>query len=266
MSKRAQTQEEPPAASAVEEVPADVIKRLGPVVLKIFSEEDFHRVDMRTIARNAGMSFATIYRYFRDKEALLFWFISYWLRELYPSTFDVLDTKGTALERIRNYLLAHLKFYEERPEVGRVIFMTVPLTRWMRDDTYKSRESVRRLLAAIAEGQAKGEIRNDLPTLLVFDALYGVFNRAFLMWEYRGRPYSLTGQWDALWAVMTQGITRPRARTGKQVAAKPATRSTKPVVPEKLAASKRPAAPKKRAAKTERPASSRRNAQLRTVE
>lgn len=239
MSRRAQTPEEPPAAAAVEEVPADVIKRLGPVVLKTFSEQDFHRVDMRTIARNAGMSFATIYRYFRDKEALLFWFIAYWLRELYPSTFDVLDTKGTALERIRNYLLAHLKFYEERPEVGRVIFMTVPLTRWMRDDTYKSRESVRRLLAAIAEGQANGEIRDDLPTLLVFDAWYGVFNRAFLMWEYRGRSYSLTGQWEDLWTILTQGITGPRAR------ARPRAVSKKPAAPNSAAPSKKPALPRK---------------------
>lgn len=211
MPRKASAQDDPPAALPADEIPADIVNRLGPVVLKIFSEEDFHRVDMRTIARNAEMSFATIYRYFRDKEALLFWFIAHWLRELYPSTFEVLDTDETALVRARNYLLAHLRFYEERPEVGRVIFMTVPLTRWMRDDTYKSRESVKRLLAVIEEGQSNGEIRNDLPTLLVFDAWYGIFNRAFLMWEYRGRSYSLTGQWESLWAILTDGIAGPRA-------------------------------------------------------
>lgn len=197
------------ATQAVAEIPADVIARLGPVVLRTFSEEDFHRVDMRSIARDAGMSFATIYRHFRDKEALLFWFISHWLRELYPAALHALNTDERALDRLQNYLLAHLRFYEERPEVGRIIFMTVPLARWMRDETYRARESSRRLLEVIAEGQAKDEIRGDLSTTLVFDAWVGIFNRAFLMWEYRGRSYPLTGEWGSLCKILVEGIAGP---------------------------------------------------------
>lgn len=224
MARRTASQKKP-AASQSPDIPADVIARLAPVVLRIFSNEDFHRVDMRSIARSAEMSFATIYRHFRDKEALLFWFIAYWLRELYPAAFAALDTDAGPLERLKRYLLAHLRFYEERPEVGRIIFMTVPLTRWMRDETYRSRESVSRLLAVIAEGQAKKEIRDDVPAILVFDAWYGVFNRAFLMWEYRGRGYPLTGEWESLCSILTDGIAaRPslRRRTaGKRAGALP---------------------------------------------
>lgn len=226
-----------PAASRPPEIPADVVSRLAPVVLRTFSEEDFHRVDMRSIARSAEMSFATIYRHFRDKEALLFWFIAYWLRELYPAAFAALETDEGPLERLKKYLLAHLRFYEERPEVGRIIFMTVPLTRWMRDDTYRSRESVSRLLALIAEGQARKEIRDDVPAILVFDAWYGVFNRAFLMWEYRGRGYPLTGEWEALCSILTDGI-----------AARPSPRKRSPVRPA--------AAPARKTARTRKPAAS----------
>lgn len=211
MARRSASQKKP-AASQSSDIPADVVARLAPVVLRIFSNEDFHRVDMRSIARSAEMSFATIYRHFRDKEALLFWFIAYWLRELYPAAFAALETDAGPLERLKRYLLAHLRFYEERPEVGRIIFMTVPLTRWMRDETYHSRESVSRLLAVIAEGQAKKEIRDDVPAILVFDAWYGVFNRAFLMWEYRGRGYPLTGEWESLCSILTDGIAAKPAR------------------------------------------------------
>jgi AcrR family transcriptional regulator len=191
------------------EVPAEIVARLGPVVLRTFAVEDFHRVDMRSIAREAGMSFATIYRHFRDKEALLFWFIAHWLRDLYPAAIAALATDQSALVRLQNYLRVHLVFYQRNPEVGRIIFMTVPLERWMRDDTYRANEPVTRLLEVIAEGQASGEIRADVSRVVVFDAWSGIFNRAFLMWEYRNRAYSLTGQWTALCRILVGGIGPP---------------------------------------------------------
>lgn len=195
------------------EIPPDIVARLGPVVLRTFSVEDFHRVDMRSVAREAGMSFATIYRHFRDKEALLFWFIAHWLRDLYPAAIAVLAADESALLRLQNYLRVHLAFYERNPEVGRIIFMTVPLERWMRDDTYRAHEPVKRLLEVIAEGQASGEIRTDVSRTIVFDAWSGIFNRAFLMWEYRNRAYSLTGQWESLCSILVGGIAPPAEHT-----------------------------------------------------
>lgn len=188
------------------EVPAEIVARLGPVVLRTFAVEDFHRADMRSIAREAGMSFATIYRHFRDKEALLFWFIAHWMRDLYPMAIAALATDESPLLRLQKYLHVHLAYYERHPEVGRIIFMTVPLERWMRDDTYRANAPVKRLLEVIAEGQASGEIRNDVSRILVFDAWSGIFNRAFLMWEYRQRSYSLTGQSAALCRILVGGI------------------------------------------------------------
>ena len=202
------------------EVPPEIVARLGPVVRRTFAVEDFHRVDMRSIARDAGMSFATIYRYFRDKEALLFWFIAHWMRDLYPAAIAALATDESALVRLQAYLRVHLAYYQRNPEVGRIIFMTVPLERWMRDDTYRANEPVRRLLKVIAEGQAAGEIRSDVSRIVVFDAWSGIFNRAFLMWEYRKRSYSLTGQWAALCKILVGGIAPP-ATTARSARSRP---------------------------------------------
>jgi AcrR family transcriptional regulator len=190
-------------------IPGDIVNRLSPVVLRTFSVQDFHRVDMRSIARDAGMSFATIYRHFKDKEALLFWFISHWLQELYPVAIAALETDKSPLTKLQDYLRVHLSYYESNPEVGRVIFMTVPLERWMRDDTYRADEPVKRLLAVIAQGQEDGEIRDDVSRVVIFDAWSGIFTRAFLMWEYRGRAYSLTGQWSSLCRILVGGIMTP---------------------------------------------------------
>src|SRR5437868_6886320 len=80
--------------SSAQSIPANLRDRLSPVVMEIYSAGDFHRVDMRTIARDAGMSFRTIYRYFGDKETLLFWFIKHWLEGLYPVALKPLDGNG----------------------------------------------------------------------------------------------------------------------------------------------------------------------------
>jgi len=190
-------------------IPPSVVMRLEPIVKKVFSEGDFHRVDMRSIAREAGMSFATIYRYYTDKEKLLFWFIAYWLDELQNSAIAALDSGGSVMDRIRGFMVEHFKFYERNPDVGRIIFMTVPLDRWMQDTTFAYRDPTKLLRKAVEEGQKTGEIRSDVSSLMICDLFTGVFNRTFLMWQYRGKKYSLTDQYDALLPLIESGVQGP---------------------------------------------------------
>lgn len=192
--------------SPPDEIPASVFDRLSPVVLQIFSAGDFHRVDMRTIAREAGMSFRTIYRYFGDKELLLFWFINHWLRELYPASLAPLNQDGPLQVRLFEVLRMHLLFYEHNPQVGRIIFMTVPLERWMRDGSFAQPEFMKTVMKAITEGQKSGELRKDVDSRTILDVWSAIFNRAFLMWEYRGRSYPLSTQAVPMYSVLWNGI------------------------------------------------------------
>lgn len=197
-------------AMVVDEViPVALRDRLSPVVMEIYSAGDFHRADMRTIAREAGMSFRTIYRYFGDKEALLFWFIQHWVEELYPAALKPLERDGNIRDKLLEVLTLHLEFYERNPNVGRIIFMTVPLERWMRDPSFAQHELMRQLLNAITEAQARSELRTDIDSRTMLDAFNALFNRAFLMWEYRRRSYSLTAQAAPLMSIMLSGIAAP---------------------------------------------------------
>ena len=205
-----------PSASAPETeeaealtIPASVISRLDPVVLQVFSRGDFHRVDMRTIAKQAGMSFTTIYRYFGDKEALLFWFIAHWLKDLTQAVVTAIDAnEGDTLAQLKSSLTSHFAYYAKNPDAGRIIFMTVPLERWMRDPTYKYRVPMQRILAVISQGQKQGLIRRDTSVALVMDLIFGLFNRTFLMWEYRGRVDSLVAKSDACFDLIVGGVVQ----------------------------------------------------------
>lgn len=203
-----------PKAVNAKSIPVTVVARLEPIVKRVFSEGDFHRVDMRSIAREAEMSFGTIYRYFTDKEKLLFWFIAHWLDELQMASIAALDSEGTVMERIRRFILAHFTFYETNPEVGRIIFMTVPLDRWMQDTTFAYRDATKRLRGTIEEGQKTGEIRSDVNSLIIADLFTGMFNRTFLMWQYRGKSHSLAEQYESLLPLIETGVRGPLSATG----------------------------------------------------
>ncbi|GAA5233088.1 TetR/AcrR family transcriptional regulator [Verticiella sediminum] len=190
-------------------IPEHMAARLDPVVLAMFASTDFHGVDMRSIAREAAMSFATIYRYFQNKEKLLFWFIARWLQPLNEAAQRAIETSKPLRERLLDRLEVHLRFYEANPQVGRIIFLTVPLQRWMQDETFAYGEPVKSLLAAISAGQESGELRKDVPAVTIFDAYMAMFNRTFLMWEYRGRKTSLLSQRDHIFHILWDGIKAP---------------------------------------------------------
>ena len=205
-AERFTSQLKSPTVGLVETVPIHVRNRLSPVVLELYSAGDFHRVDMRAVAREAGMSFSTIYRYFHDKETLLFWFINFWLEELYAPVVKELDSSASFNPKLLSTLTLHFEFYEKNPNVGRIIFMTVPLERWMRDSSFGQSVYMKRLLLLIRDAQARGELRADLDSLVIFDAVNAIFNRAFLIWEYRRRSYSLVAQAAPLWSIVWNGI------------------------------------------------------------
>ncbi|WP_175779504.1 TetR/AcrR family transcriptional regulator [Burkholderia anthina] len=190
-------------------IPPDVRDRLSPVVLNVYSTGDFHRADMRSIAKDAGMSFNTIYRYFGDKESLLFWFINDWLHELYPYAVAPLLEESSIATGMLESLRRHFMFYEKHPKVGRIIFLTVPLERWMRDETYHQHAVMKTFIRAITAGQERGELRADVTPLAILDSIAGMLNRTFVMWEYRRRKYSLVGKTEEVFSIIWGGVGTP---------------------------------------------------------
>jgi AcrR family transcriptional regulator len=207
-----------PAPDASPAIPVAMLEKLSPVVMETYASGDFHLADMRTIARESSTSFRSIYKYFGDKQALLFRFINYWFEGLYPAAIAPLDGDEPIAERLRQVLMRHCDFYERNPQVGRIVFITVPLSCWMQDESYAQPEVMDKLLRAIRQGQARGELRSDVPALAILDAFNGVFNRTFLMWEYRGRKGSLSKQADLMFKVFWGGIegeVKQRARRSR---------------------------------------------------
>jgi AcrR family transcriptional regulator len=179
------------------------------VVLNEFSGGDFHQVNMRDIAKKAGVGYASIYRHFKKKEVLLFWFVDKWLSELVDRMIDHLLGLEEIKEKIRKIIWLQLEFYNRNPKVGRIIMITVPLNIWMQHKTYRQSRLTEVMLKVLTEGKEKGKLDPKLPTTLMLDVIFAMIRRLFTMWIFRGQKGDLTDQAGQMFEVCWRAIVDP---------------------------------------------------------
>ena len=171
--------------------------RLEAAVLEVFSTVDFHKANIRAVAKKAGVSFGTIYKYYGSKEGLLF------------SMVDHLQGIENLKEKLRKVFWLQLDYYERNPQLGRIIFMTVPLTTWMNDETFVQEKLIGMFMEALAQGQAEGVLNPNVRARVLLDIMHGLVQRSFFMWVYRGQKESLAAQANQLFEMCWRAMTNP---------------------------------------------------------
>lgn len=184
-------------------------QRLEAVVMEVFSKEDFHKANIRTVAKMAGVSFSTIYKYYGSKEGLLFAFVNKRLGVLTDRIVDHLQGLENLKEKLRKVFWVQLDYYERDQELGRIIFMTVPLATWMKDMTFVQNKMIHLYLDTLRQGQEQGVLNPNVRTGVLLDIMHGLVQRTFFMWVYRGQQGSLTNEANQLFEMCWRAITNP---------------------------------------------------------
>ncbi len=187
----------------------DVKKRLEIAVMEVFSTSDFHKASIRDIADSAGVSFTTIYKHFGSKEHLLFAFVNLWMGRLTDRIEDHLKGIEDLKEQLRKVFWLHLDFYERHEELGRILFITLPMKTWMVDESFDQKRRVRLIIDVFKEGQKQGVINPNVRAGSLLDFLLGFIQRIFFMWIIRGQEERLTEGANALFEMVWQGIANP---------------------------------------------------------
>lgn len=192
------------------QIPDKTRDRLFPVVLALFSENDFHRVKMRTIAQQSGVSVSNIYKYFSSKEDLLFRL----LEERICDIFDLIRThvKGikSGKEIFRKILWISMDYYDHNPEFAITAFITVPTRTWMGQDTFPIRKLKIFFEELIEELKSREEIDPSIDARLSQDIYYMVCYRVIYTWYYFGRRWKLVDaidrDFDIFWKMLERRI------------------------------------------------------------
>ena len=187
----------------------DFHERLGDTILEMFSKSDFHAVGIRDIAKNAGVSFATIYKHYGNKERLVFAFVDIWMGRLTDRIIDHLQGMADLKEKLRKIFWLQLDYYENHSDFAKIIFMTLPMKTWMTDESFEQHRMFNLLMDVLRQGQEEGVLNPDVDTRILLDFMLGFVQRSFIMWVQRGQKESLADQTDVMFEMIWRGIVTP---------------------------------------------------------
>ncbi len=192
-----------------DELNPEVQKRLETAVLEIFSTADFHKASIRDVADRAGVSFSTIYKHFGSKERLLFAYVNIWMSQLTDRIDDHLNGIEDIKEKLRKVFWLHLDYYERHEQLGRILFMTLPIQTWMADKSFDQRRRVGLIIEVFRIGQKRGLINPHVRAGNLLDFMLGFIQRTFFMWIMRGKQQCLAEEANALFEMVWQGMVNP---------------------------------------------------------
>ena len=189
----------------------EIKARIEAAVLLTFSEQEFHKVSLIEIARQANVSLQTIYKYYGSKEALLFGTLDTHLGALAVRMLDHLQGIENYKDRLRKVFWVIFDYFETNPGVGRILASSVYLNTWSRNDTFRQPELFAVFMRVLREGRSKGILTNEVDEKVLLDILLGMATRTITMWILRGQPAGLRDQSNALFQLLWRAIQTPDA-------------------------------------------------------
>lgn len=187
----------------------DVQARLEQAVLDVFSHCDFHQASIRDVAKQAGVSFTTIYKYYGSKEKLVFAFVDIWMGKLTDRIVDHLQGIEDLKEKLRKVFWLQLDYYERHVVLGRIVFMTLPMNTWMADQTFAQPRMMGLMIDVLKEGQREGVLNPQVRAGVLLDFLMGFVQRSFFMWILRGCQEGLAAQAGTMFEMVWRGMVNP---------------------------------------------------------
>jgi AcrR family transcriptional regulator len=160
--------------------------------LELLAEGGAQELDLRKVARRAGVSHAAPYRHFANKQALIAAINEegfHMLAERIRSTLNEVSDEPS--EQLLGVALAYVRFAKENPWLMREMFSGITIERENFESLHTASKSVYRLYAeVIRSGQERGKIVDGDPTALsgvLWSVLHGL---AMLIIENQMRPYA----------------------------------------------------------------------------
>ena len=160
--------------------------------LDLLAEGGAEALDLRKVARRAGVSHAAPYRHFVDKQALVAAINEEGFRQLAEQIQATLrDAPDEPFERVLGVALAYVRFAQAHPWLMREMFSGLTIERETYASLQAASKTVYRLYTdVIRRGQELGKIVDGDPAALagvLWSVLHGL---AMLIIEQQMRPYA----------------------------------------------------------------------------
>lgn len=160
--------------------------------LELLAEEGARELDLRKVARRAGVSHAAPYRHFADKQALIAAINEEGFHRLAERIQTTLrETPDEPFEQLLGVARAYVGFARENPWLMREMFSGLTIEREIFTDLQAASKSVYHFyVEVVRRGQERGKVAEGDPTALagvLWSVLHGL---AMLIIENQMRPYA----------------------------------------------------------------------------
>ncbi len=171
---------------------------------------------MREIAKQAGVSPRSLYKYFPNKEQLLVSVANERLGQMIVGLNQHISGVRGSLSKLSKMTAYYLSTLEDDKQTAWVLYVTTNLTSWRRSSkAWRNLKSTAGLLRnIIEEGQATGEVRQDIDIHAVTDLYFGGLRHLVAWWLVNRQTWSLASKADALTETIFNAIkTAPQPAT-----------------------------------------------------
>lgn len=175
---------------------------------QLFADQGYQKTTIMDISRQAGLSDAALYEYFRGKEDLLIAIPDLWVRELLEDLDEQLFGIKGAANKLRKFLWWYIRRVEHAPLDAKIVYLHLKTnSNFLANEVYSN---VKRLysyiLDIIEEGRSSGEFRADLMPNLARDVFVGTMDHLVTRWLLKDRSYSLFDNLENIFDIVMDGF------------------------------------------------------------
>lgn len=173
----------------------------------IFAEYGFHKATISQIATQAGVADGTLYLYFKNKDDILYQFISFKTNVVFKEMNAAVKKGRNAEEKLRYLIRCHLTEFQNDRNMAIIFQSEVRYLREIESQIKDISKMYLDLLSDIIErGQIEGSMRQDLFIGLVKRFILGAVEGVISTWVSADGRYDLVSMADPLVDLYLTGI------------------------------------------------------------
>ena len=173
----------------------------------VFADHGFYKATISQIASQAGVADGTLYLYFKNKDDILYQFISFKTQVVFEKMNTAVAKGSNAEDKLRNLIRCHLEEFQNDKNMA-VIFQSE--VRYIRDIESQIKDISKMYLDLLSDiieqGQIEGSMRQDLFVGLVKRFILGAVEGVISTWVSADGRYDLVSMADPLVDLYMTGV------------------------------------------------------------
>lgn len=202
----------PLAVAPLSDMRPATLEKIEKAVCQLFAGDDVSDITMIEIANAANVSLQTLYKYFGDKQTVLYTIMDIVLGRLATRMMDHLQGIDSVEDRLRKTLWVCLDFVDNHPDAVMVL-SKVSISRFHNIAIYNNKDLINAFLSVLKDGQNRGVLVDTVPLNILFDVFMGFISRLGIMHTIRQAELPLNANFDALFNILWRSISKPESST-----------------------------------------------------